>query len=583
MSTLEEYKRAAQPVPERMRKWHLYGAGLENLREEEVQVPSFGPDELLVRQDACGLCFSDTKVINLGPNHPRLTGRDLTTHPVTLGHEVACTVVGVGDNLHDRFRVGDRFVIQADVFYQGKSLAYGYVFSGGLSEYSVIPKEIIYGDEGCYLLPIQPETGYVESALTEPWACVVSAYAQAHRDGIKHGGAMLVMGSIAAAETNYVWETLLTAERKPRSITMWNLVGTGKKGLIERAETLGIPLESVRGNDWATFQQHPNLRFDDILALGDVLPEDIEGAATALADHGIVNLVGAPPLPRKLSLDIGRIHYNWHYYLGTRTQNPSDAYPEQRTSDLRSGGIAWFIGAGGPMGQMHVQRAVQHAHPPRRIIATDIDTQRLQSVVDRFGATAAERGVELIALNPQQIGDDAFHAELKRLSEYRGFDDIVSMVPVAALIEHAADYLAEGGWFNIFAGVARGTMANLDVNAIVEKKVRYLGSSGSSLADMRETLSRVESDALSTNASLAAIGGMEAAAEGLRAVKEGWFPGKTLIFPHIHDLPLTPLSDLRENYPSVYEKLLDGKFWTQEAEDELLRLTVAQKTNAPEW
>jgi threonine dehydrogenase-like Zn-dependent dehydrogenase len=228
------------------------------------------------------------------------------------------------------------------------------------------------------------------------------------------------------------------------------------------------------------------------------------------------------------------------------------------------------------MGQMHVQRAVQHPKPPRRIVCTDVDVERLQSLPDRLGAIAQERGVELITLNPKEMGEEAFNAEIARLGEGRGYDDILSMVPVAALIEHAADYLAPGAWFNIFAGVARGTMANLDVNAIIQKRVRFIGSSGSSLTDMQNTLARVESDELSTNASLAAIGGMNAAKEGLQAVKEGWFPGKTLIFPHIHDLPLTPLPKLAETLPTVYAKLKDGKLWTQEAEEELLRLKLGQ-------
>src|SRR5689334_13898671 len=184
---LQAYKAAQEPLPTKMLRWHLYGAGLENMgregQAEEVAAPTFGPEELLVRQDACGLCFSDTKVIGLGPEHPRMTGRNLALDPVTLGHEVSCTVVGVGEKLQGRFQIGDRFVIQADVFYQGTSMAYGYVIPGGLAEYSVIPKAIIEGDEGCYLLPIRPDTGYVESALTEPWACVVSAYAQSHRAG----------------------------------------------------------------------------------------------------------------------------------------------------------------------------------------------------------------------------------------------------------------------------------------------------------------------------------------------------------------------------------------------------------------
>src|SRR5579871_1412164 len=223
-TTLEAYKAAQSPLPQKMLRWHLYGAGLENLGKtghpEEVAVPAYGPYELLVRQDACGLCFSDTKVIGLGVNHPRMTGRDLAQDPVTLGHEVSCTVVGVGEKLQERFHIGDRFVIQADVFYGGKSMAYGYAISGGLAEYSIIPREIIDGDEGCYLLPVQPDTGYVESALTEPWACVVSAYEQAHRDGPKQGGKMLIVGSPEIAIQNYAWSLLLTPGHLPASITV---------------------------------------------------------------------------------------------------------------------------------------------------------------------------------------------------------------------------------------------------------------------------------------------------------------------------------------------------------------------------
>jgi hypothetical protein len=326
--------------------------------------------------------------------------------------------------------------------------------------------------------------------------------------------------------------------------------------------------------DWALLKDEftAGKGFDDILMLGAVPADTIERASATLADHGILNLLGGHDIPRKLSLDIGRIHYNWHYYLGAASNRPADSYKETRTADLVSGGLAWFIGAGGPMGQMHVQRAVQLPNPPRRIVATDIDAERLQSVADRFGADARSRGVELITINPKEVGQDAFNAQLSRLSEGRGFDDIVSLVPVAALIEHAADYLADGGWFNIFAGVARGTMANLDVNAIVTRGVRFLGSSGSSIADMRQTLEKVESRELSTNMSLAAIGGMRAAREGIAAVKEGRFPGKTLIFPLIPDLPLTPLPELKNIYPTVYEKLKDGQFWTKDAEEELLRI-----------
>jgi len=579
-SKLEDYREAQSPLPANMLRWHLYGAGLENMgidgKPEQVGVPPYGADELLVRQDACGLCFSDTKVIALGHNHPRMTGRDLSIDPVTLGHEVSCTVVAVGIDLADRFHIGQRFVIQADVFFQGKSMAYGYAISGGLAEYSVIPRAIIEGDEGCYLLPIRPDTGYVESALTEPWACVVSAYAQQHRSGIKSGGRTLIVTGPHGNAQTWNWTRTFTEETRPSAIYVSGMEGPAFAYMAALASEHEIRLHSVAAGELSSARSEltADKGFDDIIVLGEIGASEIEVLAAALADHGIFNIVGDATLPRKLSLDIGRIHYNWHYYLGTTTSDPADAYFESRTADLLSGGAAWFIGAGGPMGQMHVQRAVQHANPPRRIVATDVDSVRLQSVVDRFGSVAHERGIDLVAINPKTMTPEEFDSQLRTLSDHKGFSDIVSMVPVAALIEHAADFLADGGWFNIFAGVARGTMAAIDVNAIIRKRVRFLGSSGSSLADMRETLRRVESDELSTNASLAAIGGMSAAKEGLQAVKEGWFPGKTLIFPKIHDLPLTPLAELKEKYPSVFAKLKDGQFWTQESEEELLRLLL---------
>ncbi len=573
--TLDTYRSGSGPIPAKMQRWHLYGSGLENLgkdgKPEVVDVPTFGADELLVRQDACGLCFSDTKVIGLGENHPRMTGRTLATDPVTLGHEVSVTIVGIGANLTGRFHIGERFVVQADVFYKGVSMAYGYAISGGLAEYSVIPTPVIDGDEGCYLLPIKPETGYVESALTEPWACVVSAYAQSHRTGIKAGGALLIIVGEAASATSL--SHLFSGPNVPATIT-----AIGPDASAALLASLGVPCAiqlAATPEDGAWKSIAPAAGFDDILILGSVTPETIEGAATGLANHGILSIISNEDVPRKLSLDIGRIHYNWHHYLGATPGSEESLYTEPRNADLLPGGLTWIIGAGGPMGQMHVQRAVLHKNAPRRVVCTDVDTVRLASISDRFGKIAVERGIDLVILNPKELGTEAFNAEIARLGEGHGYDDILSMVPVAALIEHAADYLAHGGWFNIFAGVARGTMANLDVNRIIRDGVRYIGSSGSSLEDMRNTLARVEDRDLSTNASLAAIGGMSAAREGLQAVKEGWFPGKTLIFPLIHDLPLTPLPRLKETLPSVYALLADGKFWTSEAEDELLRIYLA--------
>ncbi|MDO8971489.1 MAG: alcohol dehydrogenase catalytic domain-containing protein, partial [Saprospiraceae bacterium] len=99
---LDAYRQAIAPPPSNYRLWPLYGAGMENFGKDgqpiEVPFPTYSADELLIRHDACGLCFSDIKVISQGQSHPRIY-KDMKTDPVVLGHEVSFTILGVGENL----------------------------------------------------------------------------------------------------------------------------------------------------------------------------------------------------------------------------------------------------------------------------------------------------------------------------------------------------------------------------------------------------------------------------------------------------------------------------------------------------
>ena len=92
----------------------------------------------------------------------------------------------------NQYQPGDRFILQADIFVNGVGYAYGYEIQGGLSEYNVIDQRILNGDNGNYLIPIKPQTGYAESALVEPWACVIAAYYLQYRSALKEMGYCLV-------------------------------------------------------------------------------------------------------------------------------------------------------------------------------------------------------------------------------------------------------------------------------------------------------------------------------------------------------------------------------------------------------
>ena len=90
---------------------------------------------------------------------------------------------------------------------------------------------------------------------------------------------------------------------------------------------------------------------------------------------------------------------------------------------------------------------------------------------------------------------------------------------------------------NIFAGVARGTMAELDLSDTYLKSVRVFGHSASTIADLRLMLQQAETGELSPNRSVAAIGSLNAARDGLQAVKDTGLPRQGRHLPAHQGIP----------------------------------------------
>jgi threonine dehydrogenase-like Zn-dependent dehydrogenase len=126
--------------------------GPKRSQVQELAPPSPGPDEVLVRVKACGVCRSELTEWQAGRGDE---GRKV------LGHEPSGVVERVGPGVAS-LRAGERVTV-----FTGRAGRWTDYTSGAYSEYVVVPQE--------NAVPL-PEGLPFELALGEPLACLVSAY-----------------------------------------------------------------------------------------------------------------------------------------------------------------------------------------------------------------------------------------------------------------------------------------------------------------------------------------------------------------------------------------------------------------------
>lgn len=572
MTKYESYREGTTPLPQKVLAWNLYGAGIENIGkngrpEQETLVQEPGDDQLLVRIDSVGLCFSDLKIIKLGSDHPKLYQRDLTKEPTRIGHEVSLTIFKAGKNLRDRYFPGQRFAVQPDIYQKGKSTAYGYTIPGGLIQFHLIGPEMLKTDEGECLLPVtNDKISYAGASLLEPWGCVIAAYTQRRRLTPLKNGVMWILGC-AGDQARYQFSSGLDA---PKVIILTDVPDSVAELVAKSAAQVvvrnGLNIEEYEG---LSREFTGGLGFDDIVMLEPRSAKNVSAAARLIARRSIMNLVGTKPLDDLVQVDLGRLHYDYISFVGNATTDIGASYGEIRNRcELTPHGVALFIGAGGPMGQMHVQRALELPDGPKKIIATELNDERLFALRDHFLPLAEKNNRELYLFNPQNA-PRPLEDLVEELSAGKGADDVVVCVPVAKLMAEGAAMMNPDGMLVLFAGVPNGTLAALDLSRVYLNNAQYTGTSGLTLNDQRLVLERSLTGSLSPELSVAAIGGMNVARDGVSALMEGSYPGKIIIFPQIEDLPLMSLNELEEKMPEIGAKLGPGNTWTLQAEAEL--------------
>ena len=570
----DDYQQIKYSIPQESILWNMYGPGLENIGREgkpEIQpVPDSGDDQLLVRIDAVGMCFSDVKLIKQGGAHPKLYNRDLKTNPTRVGHEAAMTVIKAGTKLAGQYHPGQKLAIQADIYQNKMSTAYGYSIPGGLIQYHLIGDEILNADDGAYVIPIEGDLSYAESALTEPWACVIAAYTQRRRLSPKPGGTMWLLGN-KRDQGLYGFSHGLDA---PKKIVISDVSPRFKAMLRKKIKpgTELIEINNISPGDFKDINARMcgNAGFDDIVLLSPKSAALVSRAADLIAFRGTFNIVGKQPLDGPVQVDASRIHYHYTTYIGNSSMDIAQSYGEERNRcDLLDDGTLVVVGAGGPMGQMHVQRAIEMKGGPKRVIASDVNGERL-SELEKFIRPIAEKNQKEIQFFNPNSADQSLSVFLRGLNNNQLADDVVVCVPSGSLMEASFKLVGPNGMLVLFAGAAVGTKMSIDISNIYLNNQQLTGTSGSTLNDQRMVIQNTLDKHLSPILSVAAVGGMEAALDGLEAMMTGKYAGKVVIFPQVTGFPLTGLNVMHEQYPDIAEKLGENYAWTLEAEKTLI-------------
>lgn len=503
-------------------------------------VQAVGPRQLLLKVEASGICFSDTKLLHAFDAHPRkgevtggLSADELAgipsyvpgAAPTVPGHEPVARIVAVGDEVTSH-RVGERVLVQTDYRHlptAGSNAAFGYNFEGALQEYVVVDERVVLepGSGERFLIPVDEEPSASAIALIEPWACVEAAYAWGERREPAADGRLLVVG-------------------EPDE---W-LAGRLPGGAAVVASAAGVPTDGS---------------FDDIVYYGADAGV-IEELGPHLAAGGILNVVlNGATIGRPVAIDVGRVHYDLIRYVGTTGSSAADGYARiPGACELRPDDRVAIIGAAGPMGLMHTMRTAVSGVPGVSMDAVDVDDARLAHLAEVVAPFAEARGVPARFLN----------STVSPLKE--GYTYLAVMVPAPALIAQAVDLAGDGAIVNAFAGFAVGTMAALDLDAVLTRGVYLVGTSGSRIEDMKAMLAKVEAGELDTNVSLDAVCGLAGFRQAIDAVINRTAAGKIMVYPALHDLGMVRLDDLADRLPDVAAALDDGR-WTKAAEEALLR------------
>ncbi|MGI4756292.1 MAG: zinc-dependent alcohol dehydrogenase [Janthinobacterium lividum] len=275
----------------------LHGKG--DLRLEAVSVPLAGPGEVLLRVGAALTCGTDLKVYRRGYHAKMLIP------PTLFGHEVAGTVVSVGEGV-STFRTGDRVVALNSapcgqcLFCKRNqpNLCSDLLFNNGAyAEFIRIPARIVEKNT----LLVADSVPFQHAALTEPLACVVHGFDET---GARRGDTVVVIGA-GPIGLMFLRVAQIAGCRVIAVVKREDQIVSARRFGADEVVRIGEGVDAVAEIRALTEQGEGA----DVVVECVATPETWEQAVDMVRKGGVVNLFGGPPGGTRASFDTNRLHY----------------------------------------------------------------------------------------------------------------------------------------------------------------------------------------------------------------------------------------------------------------------------------
>ncbi len=287
-----------------MKAWLLREYG-QPLHWVDIEVPSPGPGEILLKVKACGLCYTDLKIIR-GEIPP-----PIVTLPHILGHEVAGEVVALGQGVTG-IEVGEvgavysyipcrscRHCLAGNENLCPNLRRVGFERSGGFAEFISIPAFNL-----CPLskdLPLE-RMAILGDAIGTPYRAITRlAKVRAGQDVLIVGAGGLGIHAVQIARL--CGARVIVADKDPQALELARSYGAHETFSPQEAPDAVRRLTAARGVDAV------------IEIVGS--PESLSWSLPALRSGGTLVVVGYTP-GRPFPLDTMTMHYNEYRIIGSR-------------------------------------------------------------------------------------------------------------------------------------------------------------------------------------------------------------------------------------------------------------------------